>query len=113
MSVYVNSDIMKTNKENVLFVTTNVPIVPDLVSTVYIVLKTESMPQLVSVQKDTMITVPHYVQLVTKNVLLVKTCQTTVPFVLPEELTHLNVISQNQVLNPLKLKTFHKPLLES
>jgi hypothetical protein len=68
VSVLVNSDIMKTNKENVVFVTTNVPTVPDLVLTVYIVLKTESMPQLVFVQKDIMITVPHYVQNVMKNV---------------------------------------------
>jgi hypothetical protein len=67
-SVNVNSDIMKTNKENVLFVTTNVPTVLDLVLTVYIVLKTESMPQLVSVLIDIMTTVPHYVQNVTKNV---------------------------------------------
>jgi hypothetical protein len=103
---------MKTNKENVLFVTTNVPIVPDLVSTVYIVLKTESMPQLVSVQKDTMITVPHYVQNVMKNVQLVKTCQTTVLYVSPVELIHQPVTSQNQTLNPLKLKIFHKLPLE-
>jgi hypothetical protein len=104
---------MKIPKRNVLSVTINVLIVLDLKTTVSIVLKTESMPQLVSVQTDTMITVPHYVQNVTKNVLLVKTCQTTVPFVLMEELTHQNVIFLPQMPNLLKLKTFHKPLLES
>lgn len=104
---------MKIPKRNVLSVTINVPTVPDLKTTVSIVLKTESMPQLVTVQKEPMITVPHYVQTVTKNVLLVKTCQTTVPFVLTEELTHQNVIFLPQMLNLLKLKKFHKPPLES
>jgi hypothetical protein len=68
VSVLVNSDIMKTNNVNVVFVTTNVQIALDQVLTVYIVLKTESTPQLVFVQKDIMITVPHYVQNVMKNV---------------------------------------------
>jgi hypothetical protein len=113
MSVFVKPIIMKMLKENVLFVTTNVQLVPDLVIIVLIVLKTELTSQLVSVLIEPLITVFHYVLNVTKNVKLVKTCQTIVSIVFQVELTHQLVIFQNQMLNQLKLKIFHKLLLES
>jgi nucleoside-triphosphatase THEP1 len=59
---------------------------------------------LVLAQITPMKTDNQHVQNVLKNVKSVLTCQTTVLFVLKEELTHQNVNYQTQLLNLLLLK---------
>jgi len=74
--------------------------------TVLNVTETELINHNVFVQKKPLTTVLETVQIVTKNVLLVKKDQITVPNVPKEELTLQNVESQNQLLNLLLLKMY-------
>ena len=109
--VHVQPEPMKTTKNNVQIVTTNVLLVALMTTTVTLVPLTELKLQFVTVQpvlitlKDKLI-----VQLVKKNVKLVLTPLLTVLLVLETESTHQNVKSQNQHHIPLLLKTNHSDL---
>jgi len=98
--VYPDNSILM---EPVPIVTGDVLNVTELPPIVLHVLKTESKPQLVSVQMELMkLMVKVSVQIVTKNVKNVSPQLKIVPFVLLEESLLQSVIFHHQRLNPLK-----------
>jgi len=95
---------MKTITVSVNLVTVLVQPVLPLIA-VLLVLVTEKLSVvLVLAQNTPMKTDNQHAQNVLKNVKSVLTCQTTVLFVLKEELTHQNVTYQTQLLNLLLLE---------
>jgi hypothetical protein len=102
-------DLMTTVKP-VNHVASNVNTVPPNTPVLF-VLETESTLQFVTAHHTPMTTEPQFVHLVTTNVILVSTCQTTVSLVLKEESTHQSVTSQNHPLKVLKSMTFQSDLL--